>query len=644
MEHNDWLKKQAELTLTRLLPRLNIPDDERAVFVERLSKKFPRLFKLMYQLYGQHYDFFYHLEETLNLAAEMYCVRPAELRTLDRVREADRTWFQSEQMVGAVIYVDLFAGDLSGVRKNIAYFKELGITYLHLMPLFKAPLENSDGGYAVSSYRDVNPALGTMDDLRALAADLRAEGISLVLDFIFNHTSDEHTWALLAREGDERYLNFYRTFPDRTLPDQYERTLREIFPEQSPGNFTYVPALGRWVWTTFWHFQWDLNYENPEVLTAMMGEMLFLANVGVDVLRLDAVAFVWKQMGTISEGLPEAHMVIQALNALIEVVAPAMIFKSEAIVHPDEVASYIGWEEAPISYNPTLMAMIWDSLATRKIEVLSYAMSHRYDLPPDSVWVNYLRVHDDIGWSFADEDAIRFGVNGYDHRQFLNAFYTGSFEGSFAKGLPFGYNAATGDMRISGTLASLAGLEQALERDDDTLIENALRRIEMMFGIIMAAGGIPLIYLGDEIATLNDYSYRDIPGRAADSRWAHRPAFDWNRAKKRSDESHPAGRVFQTVQRLITVRKSNPVFGKTETRWFYSGNMHVLAFIRGETVLCLFNFSEYPQHVRRQTLASQWTIPAKPLDLAHNEPFYIGAEVVLEPYQFVWLKDGSSGK
>ncbi len=428
-------------------------------------------------------------------------------------------------MVGGVCYVDLFAGDLEGIREKIPYFQELRLTYLHLMPLFRSPEGHNDGGYAISSYREVEPRLGTTEQLASLAADLRAVGISLVLDFVFNHTSDEHDWALRALDGEEDYQDFYFMFPDRTLPDQYERTLREIFPEQAPGNFTYRPEVDQWVWTTFHNFQWDLNYANPRVFRAMLGEMLFIANLGTEVLRLDAVAFIWKQMGTPCEGLPQVHTIIRAFNALVRIAAPAMLFKSEAIVHPAEVARYIHPEEAPISYNPTLMALLWEALATRKVTLLHHSMQKRFALPEGCAWVNYIRCHDDIGWTFADEDAWELGINGFDHRQFLNQFYTGQFPGSFARGVPFNLQPDHADMRISGMAASLAGLEHAIETGNDRYRELALRRIELIFSVIISAGGIPLIYLGDEIAMPNDYRYRDDPNKFDDSRWVHRLRF-----------------------------------------------------------------------------------------------------------------------
>ena len=325
-------------------------------------------------------------------------------------------------MLGGVCYVDRYAEDLEGVRARIPYFRELGLTYLHLMPLFKAPEGDSDGGYAVSSYREVDPALGDMEQLRSLAADLRAAGISLVVDFIFNHTSDEHDWAVGSVAGDPAYADFYRIYPDRTMPDLFEATTREVFPDDHRGSFVQLPD-GRWIWSTFYHFQWDLNYANPAVFTAMAGEMLFLANVGVDVLRMDAVAFIWKELGTSCENLPQAHTLIQAFNAVCRIAAPAVLFKSEAIVHPDQVAEYISPEECQLSYNPLQMALIWESLATRDARLLSQALERRHAIAPGTAWVNYVRSHDDIGWTFADEDAAELGIDGFDHRRFLNAFY-----------------------------------------------------------------------------------------------------------------------------------------------------------------------------------------------------------------------------
>ncbi|NTW01547.1 MAG: amylosucrase, partial [Oscillochloris sp.] len=502
MTDTDWMRERAKRGIARLLPRVRSmfngdADADPAAwrtFEARLMGEWERLFCLLLQLYGTEYDFFYHLEQILVLAARSWFARSQSLRDLDERREADPEWFHSQRMIGAMLYVDLFAGNLAGLREHLPYLKQLGVNYLHLMPLFDAPAGDSDGGYAVSSYRAVNPSLGTMKELAALAATLRAEGISLALDFVFNHTSDEHEWAKRARAGERDYQDFYLLFPDRTIPDQYDATLREIFPTVRRGSFTWNEGMRRWVWTTFNSFQWDLNYRNPEVFRAMAAEMLFLANTGVEVLRLDAVAFIWKRMGTSCENQPEAHLIIQAFNAIARIAAPSLLFKSEAIVHPDEVVKYISTGESQLSYNPLLMALCWEALATREVKLLAQSLRTRWKIADGCAWVNYLRCHDDIGWTFDDDDARQVGVDPAGHRRFLNAFYTGEFPGSFARGVPFQSNPETGDARVSGTLASLAGLEQGIQEHNPILIDMAIRRILLLHSVILSVGGIPLFY------------------------------------------------------------------------------------------------------------------------------------------------------
>ncbi len=648
MSTRDWTNEAAARSLERLLPRLR---NELAAarqadpqgwqtFELRLVREWPRLFAILLQLYGSHYDFFYHLEQILLAAGRAWAERPAALRALDERREADPTWFQSQQMVGAMLYVDLFASDLAGVCEHLPYLTQLGVTYLHLMPLFRCPEGNNDGGYAVSSYREVAPALGSMDQLRELAATLRAAGISLVLDFVFNHTSDEHTWALRARAGDPEYQRFYLLFPDRTMPDQYDATLREIFPSVRHGSFTWDQGMRRWVWTTFNSFQWDLNYANPAVFRAMAEELLFLANAGVEVVRLDAVAFIWKRLGTDSENQPEAHLIIQAYNALARIAAPALLFKSEAIVHPDEVLRYIGPGEAQLSYNPLFMALCWEALATREVRLLAYSLAKRWPIPAGCAWVNYLRCHDDIGWTFDDNDARAVAIDPWGHRQFLNAFYRGDHPASFARGVPFQANPVTGDARISGTLASLAGLEQALHQDDPVLIDLAVRRILLLHSLILSAAGIPLLYIGDELATLNDYRYARDPARAADSRWVHRVPFDWERAAGRDDPSTPDGQVYRTLLHLIALRKRQVAFAGNQLEVFDTGNPHVLGFVRqhgGQRITVLANFSEHAQplagnRLRLNGLAYRFD------ELVSGRELVAEATISLAPYQYLWLE------
>lgn len=642
-----YLTRESERTLKRLLPRLekelspSIAGDAEGwqEFNQRVRKYFPALFNLYLSLYGARYDFFFHLEDLLLSLARSWFARAADLRELDHAREGNPLWFQSNQMLGGVCYVDLFAGNLEGVKSKIPYFKELGLTYLHLMPLFKAPEGENDGGYAVSSYREVHPPLGTMEQLASLAREFRSAGISLVVDLVFNHTSDEHLWAERARAGDEEYTDFYRIFPSRELPNRYEQTLREIFPDEHPGAFTFLPNLfkeGGWVWTTFHSYQWDLNYANPAVFNRMAEEMLFLANQGVEVIRLDAVAFIWKEMGTNCENLQQAHQLIQAFNIVARISAPALLFKSEAIVHPDEVARYIDPAECQLSYNPLLMALLWNSLATRKVRLLSQALATRFKIHPETAWVNYVRVHDDIGWTFSDEDAATLGVNGYDHRRFLNEFYRGRFEGSFARGLPFQENPKTGDCRISGTCASLAGLEKAINEEGPKEVELAIRRILLIHGVILTAGGIPLIYLGDEIGTLNDYTYRDDAAHERDSRWVHRPRANWGKYAKRNDTNAIEGRVFQGLKRLIELRRQFPAFAGGGLRIIQTENDHVLGFERtheDNRAVIFANFSENFQVVPAH-IVGQYAIESNTQQHGISR-ITLPGDMLLEPLDFM---------
>ncbi|CAN5388230.1 alpha-amylase family glycosyl hydrolase [soil metagenome] len=637
--------RESRTSLHRLLPRLRAVFEKDTAgadwhaFETRLSTHFHRLFRVFHKIYGDRYDFFFHLEAVLTTAATMWLRRPAELKGLDAIREGDPLWYQSNRMIGCVAYVDLFAGDLDAVRDRIPYLQEMGISYLHLMPLFKSPPGDNDGGYAISSYREVEPELGTTEDLIDLAAELRGHGVSLTLDFVFNHTSDEHAWAKAALAGDEEHQEFYRMYQSRDMPDQYERTIRSIFPDAHPGCFTYRSQLRRWVWTTFNNYQWDLNYENPAVFNAMAEEMLFLANAGVEILRMDAVPFLWKRLGTSCENLPEAHLLIQAFNAVVRIAAPAMVFKSEAIVAPDDIAKYISDEECHLSYNPLLMALLWDSLATRNAKMLRYSMERRFAISENCAWVNYVRGHDDIGWGFADDDALALDIHPFDHRRFLNDFFTGRHPSSFATGLPFQENLQTGDARVCGTTASLCGLERALELDDAHEIEMAIRRILLIYGVVFTIGGIPLLYLGDEIGTLNDYNYSSDPEKDGDDRWLHRPAFDWEKAENRRDSESVEGKIFRGILQLVQIRRNNFAFSRSSTEIVDTGNDQVFGYFRThveQSVLCLASFSETPQEipaVRLRQLGLRKTFT----DIVAGRSIIATQKLTLEPLQFMVL-------
>ena len=635
---------ESKRTLARILESTDLSvltKTDARLLTKRLQQHFPQLFTLLFEVYGHRYDFYFYLQQLIAILVSNFAERSKKLKDKDKLRLANPTWYRGENMLGMACYVDLFAGDLKKLKEKIPYLKSIGINYLHLMPLYASPEGDSDGGYAVSDYRKVNPALGDMQDLRALAEAMADADISLVLDFVFNHTSDEHQWAIAAKNGDKEFQDHYYMFDDKSIPDRYEHHLREIFPQVRRGNFTWNEEAQKWVWTTFNNFQWDLNYTNPAVFNAISDEMLYLANVGCEALRLDALAFIWKEMGTDCENQPKAHTLIKAFNRCLHIAAPSVVFKSEAIVHPDEVVKYIDQQECQLSYNPLLMALLWNSLATRKTRLLTQSMRKSFEISDRCAWVNYVRCHDDIGWTFDDALAYQLGVNPNDHRNFLNRFFTNQFEGSFSAGVPFGENPSTGDCRVCGSLASLAGLEQALANNDAVQVDNAINRILLVHSVILSIGGIPLLYSGDELGLLNDYSYNSDPSKQHDARWVHRiPVTEQDIQISRKANS-PQHRIAKGLENLIVVRQGDKLFGDAETQILETDNQHVFAYTRrndqGEVLLCISNFSEMHQHVDARILnhlgGQQF------IDLITRKSLNSAAPgLSVSPYQSLWLK------
>lgn len=621
------------------------PDHD--ALVDRLRTHVPDLWTAFSAVYGEDVERAAWIVEAVDAAVEGYESRPDRLRELDREREDDPDWFQSPEHVGYMCYVDLFAGDLDGVREKIPYLKELGVTYLHLMPLLKPREGRNDGGYAVKDYRAVDPDLGTIADLRQLAADLHEEGIYLALDFVMNHTAREHEWAEAARAGEERYEDFYITFEDRTDPDRYEQTVPEVFPDFAPGNFNYVEEMDRWVWTSFYDFQWDLDYANPDVFVQMFREMMHLTNVGTDVLRLDAVPFLWKELGTNCRNLPEAHWLLRAYRALMRIAAPGAVFKAEAIVAPEETIKYLGTgghegKECDIAYNAPLMAHLWHALASENTQLLEQALDELPPTPEQASWLNYVRCHDDIGWGLDDADVRAVGQNPTATRRWCADFYAGDTPGSYAEGYRFQVEEETGEARTSGTAAALTGLQNARIEGEPEDVDAALQRMLLMHNVVFAMQGMPLLYSGDEIGQLNDFSYLNDPLKADDNRWVHRPPMDWDSAQRREAEGTVEQRLFDGLSRLSETRKGLDVLHhRAEERVLDTGTDQVFAVERvhdDEHFLCLSNFSSEPQAVDLGNLSEVWNLGGHAELLRDETAFFPDGRVLLPPYGFRWLQ------
>ena len=566
---------------------------------------------------------------------EYYEKRNAALKALDRKREKEPFWYSTNSLVGMMMYVDNFADDLKGVKSKIDYIKESGVNYLHLMPLLKSPKDRSDGGYAVSDFRRVQPELGTMKDLEALTAECHLNDISVCLDFVMNHTSEEHAWAKAAREGDEEMKKRYFFFDNWDIPLEFERTVPQVFPTTAPGNFTQLDS-GDIVMTTFYPYQWDLNYGNCVVFNDMVCNMLSLCNRGIDIIRLDAVPYIWKELGTNCRNLPTVHKLVRMMRIISEIVCPSVLLLGEVVMEPSKVAPYFGTKDKPechMLYNVTTMASTWHTVATKDVRLLRFQMLQLSELPKDYVFLNYLRCHDDIGWGLDYEYLSGFGMNEIPHKKFLNDYFTGRFEGSPSRGELYNDDESLGDARLCGTTASLCGIETALTENDAKALKTAVDCDIMLHAYMMTQSGIPVIYSGDEIGLLNDNRYRDDPDKSPDSRYLHRGRFDWTKAEKRTDNKTVEGTVYQALTELERIRREHEVFtASADFSVTDTINKHVLGIKReyqGKKLYAFFNFSAEKQVVFFDGILSG-------VELISGETVR-GLSETLEPYGFLWI-------
>jgi amylosucrase len=606
-----------------------LPQHRRELFEARLERWWPDLVEGLAAAYD---DPVAVGGRVVVLAARAFAERDDALHALDLRRTLAPDWFQRPETVGYAAYVDRFAGDLRGVADRVGHLQRLGVTYLHLLPLLKPRPGDNDGGYAVMDYRSVREDLGTMEDLRALTGALRAEGISLCLDLVLNHVAAEHEWAVRARAGEQRYRDYFHIEPDRAAVDAWEATLPEVFPDFAPGSFTWDEDLRGWVWTTFNSWQWDVNWANPDVFCEYADIVLHLANHGVEAIRLDAIAFTWKRLGTSCQNQPEVHALTQALRTVTRLACPATIFKAEAIVGPRDLVQYLGrgrhhGKVSDLAYHNGLMVQVWSMLAASDVRLATEALQRLDPIPASTAWITYARCHDDIGWAIDDADAAAVGLDGWGHRSFLADFYSGEFPGSWARGLVFQHNPATGDRRISGTLASLAGLECG--------DPYALDRILLAHAVVLGWGGLPVLWMGDEVGLLNDPDWADEPGHEGDNRWAHRPRMPW--PVDEDDE------LLERVRRLVRARAGTPhLHASTGTVVLDPHDTGVLLTLRDHPrgpMVGAYNVTATERWVWGDRLRALGLDPHRSTDRITGEPPHLAGpgDVRLRPYQAVWL-------
>lgn len=610
----------------------NVNNTEK-IFAQRMEKHQDELRWLYMELYGN--DAMY--AELCEQMHDYYLKRSTELKKRDIKKEKNPDWFKEKEMLGMMLYIDNFAGNLKGVEKKLAYLKECNVNYLHLMPFLDTPKGKSDGGYAVADFRKVRPDLGTMKDLARLTEKCHENGMNVCMDFVMNHTSEEHEWAKRARAGEGEYMSRYFFYDNGDIPARYEETVPQVFPTTAPGNFTWLPEIGHYVLTTFYPYQWDLNYRNPRVFNEMMYNFLFLANQGMDIIRIDAVPYIWKELGTSCRNLKEVHTIVRMMRMIAEIVCPSVILLGEVVMEPEKVVPYFGTVEKPechMLYNVTTMATTWNSIATRDIRLLKKQMDIVSRLPKQYTFLNYLRCHDDIGWGLDFDTMKQWGMEEPSHKRYLNDYFTGKIADSISRGELYNDDPVTQDARFCGTTASMCGIEAAGFEGNAEKMQTAIQEDLMLHAYMLTQSGIPMLYSGDELGQVNDYSYKDDAEKASDSRYLHRGAFLWELADKRKDLSTVQGQLFQMLNRLEQIRRQENVFSQEAEVYTYDvHNDSILGILReykGERFIALFNFSENEQ--------TAWMQEEGIFRNLVNGEIVEVKDPVLKGYEFVWMK------
>ena len=574
--------------------------EEDRVFEQRMSRHHDELRWLYMELYGNS-DMF---AELCGQMKRYYDLRKESLKALDLKREKEGEWYRSRDMVGMMMYIDNFAGDLKGVQEKLPYLEKCNVNYIHLMPFLDSPKGRSDGGYAVADFRKVKPELGTMDDLAELADKCHEKGISLCMDFVMNHTSEDHEWAVKARQGDGEYMSRYFFYADPSIPAEYEKTVPQVFPTTAPGNFTWLPEIGHYVMTTFYPYQWDLNYRNPRVFNEMMYNFLYLANQGMDIIRIDAVPYIWKELGTNCRNLQQVHTIVRMMRMIGEIVCPGIVLLGEVVMEPEKVAPYFGTVEKPechMLYNVTTMATTWNTVATRDVRLLRKQMDIVCSLPKEYTFLNYLRCHDDIGWGLDYATLSEWGMKEVPHKKYLNDYFQGRTEGSVSRGELYNEDPVTGDARFCATTASMCGIESAGFEQDEEKMERAVVKDIMLHAYMFTQSGIPMLYSGDEIGQVNDYTYKDDPDKAPDSRYIHRGKFCWDLAENIEKKGSVQEKIFHALTRLEEIRRNDAVFSAdAEVYTKDYSDTSILWIVRkaeGKELHAVFNFSDEEKEI-----------------------------------------------
>ena len=533
-------------------------------FIDKFSMYYDELKWLYIELYNNEFTF----SRLCDNMEKAYSKRSADLKKLDKVREEDKQWYKSPDMVGTMIYADDFADTLSGVQKKLGFVQKLNINMLHLMPFLDSPKAASDNGKAVSNYKKIRSDLGKMEDLKSLAQACHRKNICICSDFIMNHTSSSHIWAKKAQNGEGEYMSRYFFYDNPDIPNSYDLTVPQVYPATAPGNFTYIPEIDHFVMTTFYPYEWDLNYSNPKVFNEMVNNLLFLANQGIDMFKLKDISYIWKEIGTNCRNLKQVHTIIRMLRIITEVVCPGVLLMGDAEGSLEDIVSYFGTEDKPechLVIDKDASDTIWHTMATGNCKLIKRRLDKVNTVSKDNIFVNYLRSFDPIDWRL-DYDILKEDeIDPAAHRKYLNDFFTGKITEGIAYGEIVNDDPIVMEDKLEGSVMALCGLKTVSASLDDSSIETAIRKIILLYAYLMMEAGIPWVHCADIKTDPKTNSIR--------------------------------GRLFNELCKLESLRQNERVFNFYADKWtldtWDEGTLAMGRYFEGQKVIAVFNFTEY---------------------------------------------------
>lgn len=538
--------------------------DWESLYVQRYNRHIDELKWLYMELYSNESM----LSELCYQIHNFFIERDEGLKNRDVTRENNPDWYRKSKMTGMALYIDHFADTIKGVEQSIEHLQKCNINYVHFMPFFETTRYRTDDQYAITDFRKTMEKIGKIEDLCHLTKLCHEKSINVSVDFIMNRTSNEHEWAKKAMHGDVEYMNRYVTKTDHS-------------------------------------YEWDLNYKNPRVLNEMMYNYMFIANLGTDLIQINEIEDIWKGESQNCSKVSQIHTIARIMRIISEIVCPGVLLLGNVKNDMKNAITYFGEDEKPefhMVYQKTFMNEVWNSVATRNVKLLQTKLDVINKYPKEYVFVNYLRNHEKLNWNL-DYDFLYKNqkINQKMHREYLNEYFLGRTGYSNSRGEVENNSDNSEKICFCGTTASMCGLEKAIDENNKKEINQAIKLEIMLYAYLFIQSGIPVIYSGDEIGQMNDYSYKENRDKMRDIQNVCRGKFDWSKAVKVVDEYSIEGKIMRGLNKIQVVKNRENTFCQiADVRVVDTKNNSVICIARefaGEKILGIFNFSEHEKIV-----------------------------------------------